>query len=147
MARLPKSTQEIADVIGRERALFLVGQLPRSYGESAGFTYSRVHMYVPATIKPSHNLVALLGWIDAMKLVAHFGGEILYPSKCDEIIRDHRDKSIRRLHVDGVDATTIAVWFGITDRHVRNIVRQIQKEAKDDNGIQPTHIKTTAGAA
>lgn len=147
MARLPKSTQEIADVIGRERALFLVGQLPRSYSESAGFTYSRVHLYVPATLKPNHSLVALLGWPDAMKLVAHFGGEILYPSKCDEIIRDHRDKSIRRLHADGVDASTIAEWFGITDRHVRNIVREIQKEAKESKCIQPTLIKTTAGAA
>lgn len=142
--RLPKATQEIAEVIGRKRALYLVGALPRSYG---AYTGSRVNLYVPATLKPNHPLVRLLGWPDAMKLVAHFGGEILYPSKCDEIIRAHRDASIRRLHADGVGSAQIAEWFGISDRQVRNIVKEIQHEANDNKCRQHARKSVSAGAA
>jgi hypothetical protein len=143
--RLPKATQEIADVIGRARALYLVGALPRAYlGPANG---SRVNLYIPATLKPSHPLVALLGWVDAMKLVAHFGGEILYPSKCDEIIREHRDMSIRRLHAEGVGSSKIAEWFGISDRQVRNIVKEIQHEANRNQCKQHARKSVATGAA
>ncbi|WP_441253625.1 hypothetical protein [Bradyrhizobium sp. 613_E4_N2_2] len=145
MARLPKSTQEIAEVIGRERALFLVGQLPRSYSYDKGRRVT--HLYVPATLKPAHYLVQLLGWMDAMKLVSHFGGEILYPATCEEIARGFRDQNIRRLSAEGMSAVEIAEWFGMSDRQVRNILREIPPEAKEVKCIQPTLIKTTAGAA
>jgi len=143
--RLPKATQEIAEVIGRERALYLVGALPRAYlGPANG---SRVNLYVPATLKPSHPLVALLGWCDAMKLVAHFGGEILYPSKCDEIIRMHRDVSIRRLHAEGMSSSELAEWFSLDARHVRRIVKDIQHEANDNVCVHPPRKSVSAGAA
>jgi hypothetical protein len=145
--RLPKATQEIAEVIGRERALYLVGALPRAYRGPSHGKRTRVNLYVPATLKPNHQLVKLLGWPDAMKLVAHFGGEILYPSDCDEIIRAHRDESIRRLHRDGVSAAQIAEWFGITDRQVRNIVKEIQHEANDNQCNQHARKSVSAGAA
>lgn len=132
-------------MIGRERALYLVGALPRAYlGPANG---SRVNLYVPATLKPSHPLVALLGWPDAMKLVAHFGGEILYPSKCDEIIRAHRDDSIRRLHAEGMTTTELSEWFSLDSRHVRRIVKDIQHEANDNRCVQHPRKSVSAGAA
>lgn len=127
--RLPSSVQEIANVIGRDRALFLVGQLPRCYVDRVGHKSWRVMLYVPKDIKPDHELVKILGWPDAVKLVAGFGGEILHPASCAEVYRAFRDKSALAMAGQGMKPTAIAEVLGVSDRQVRNLIREKTQEA------------------
>ena len=142
--RLPKSVQEIADVIGRERALYLVGQLPRCEVRDRrypGATASHVMLYVPTPGRMGfdHQLVRILGWQDAMKLCKHFGGEILQPASCIEIYRRYRDEQIVRMAEQGMKTDHIAAIVGITVQHVRMVVRASKNpqeeipEAANDN--------------
>lgn len=136
--RLPGVVQEIADVIGRERALYLVGQLPRCYAGTAGHKSWRVIMYVPKTLKADHQLVHLLGWHDARRLVDAFGGEILQPPTCAEIYRKFRDASIIRMARSGMKSTAIADLMEVSERHVRNLLR----EEIPQEGIIPANDNT-----
>ena len=79
---LPKSVREIAEVIGIEQTIRLISQLP---------TYQRpdrksptLIMYVPKRLPLDHELIDMIGYRDAQKLVRVFGGEILYPCNCKE---------------------------------------------------------------
>lgn len=128
--RLPASAQEIADVIGRERALYLIGQLPRSYQtrKASKSTSWHVILYVPKTLKPDHQLVQLLGWHDAQRLVDAFGGEILNPASCQDIYRAFRDRSIIDMASKGMKAKDVAELMGCSDRHVRNLMREKAQE-------------------
>lgn len=128
--RLPTSVQEIADVIGSDRALYLVGQLPKCYSGIEGKRGVRVILYVPKRLKPDDNLVRILGWHDAMRLVNAFGGEILQPASCAEIYRDFRDRSIIRMSRDGMKTADIAKLMDVSDRHVRNLLREIPQEER-----------------
>src|SRR5690606_29839093 len=99
--------QEVADVIGRDAALYLVGQLPRMTppsARSAGRGEQRVYVYVPyvSWLKPDHPLVSILGINDAEKLCRHFGGEFLHLANCTETYRAFRDDAIVRVVRDGV---------------------------------------------
>lgn len=144
--KLPRSVQEIAEVIGRERALYLIGQLPRCFAGKDGHKSWRPMMYVPALrrLTPDHNLVAILGWKDAEKLCRHFGGEILQPGNCAEVYRPFRDRSIARMAAEGVPLKLVAAWFDVTDRHVRTVRREIPQEenqaANDNNREIETDI-------
>lgn len=117
---LPSSVQEIADVLGTERALFLIGRLPKSYSSHHG---AQVILYVPSEdrLKPDHQLVRILGWNDAVKLCRHFPGEILKPANCSSIYRVFRDKHILRMLKEGHDTKTLADWFGVSPRMVNHI--------------------------
>lgn len=133
--KLPATVQEIADVIGHERALLLIGQLPRCYSPHHG---AQVILYVPTLprLKPSHDLVRILGWDDAVKMCTAFGGEILKPANCAGLYRDFRDKHITRLLMEGVSVQMVAEWFRVSDRHVKNLQREIPQEemkAANDN--------------
>lgn len=123
--RLPNSVQEIADVIGRERALFLIGKLPRCVAGAPGKQSSRVILYVPTAqrLPADHELVRILGWNDAVKLCKAFGGEILQPANCAEIYRRYRDDQILRMAADGQNAAYIAATVSVTPHHVRAILR------------------------
>lgn len=135
--KLPLSVQEIADVIGRDRALYLVGQLPRTYPpstKSARGGAERVILYVPKSLRPDHPLVVILGWRDASRLVAAFGGEVMQPANCRDIYRRFRDRSILEMLLAGEDAAAIAELMGVSDRHVKNIAKEnAQEELKADN--------------
>ena len=137
--RLPKSVLEIAEIIGNERALYLVGKLPRCWAGLPGKESSRVILYVPtlARMKPNHELVKIMGWHDAQRLAREFGGEILQLANCAEIYRGFRDCSILRLVNDhGMKPGDVAQLMGVSDRHVRNLLRenpQKDKEATNDN--------------
>lgn len=120
--RLPRSVEEIAEVIGRERALFLVGKLPRCYHQAKGCWH--VILYVPKRMPLDHELVRLMGYQDAEKLRKAFGGEIMQPATCIEVYRRFRDASIRRLHfLEQTSIETLAAWFEMTPRHVRNLLQ------------------------
>jgi hypothetical protein len=139
LRRLPASVQEIADVIGRERALYLIGRLPRCYPPSGGGR-EQVIMYVPKRLKPLHRLVQILGWKDAERLVQVFGGEILKPGNCREIYRSHRDDGIVRAAQDGVPVAWIAQWFSVSTRHVQNVLRE---NAQEDDGALARNTRTS----
>lgn len=137
MKRLPASTQEIADVIGRERALFLVGRLPRCYmpdGRYKGAQATRVILYVQKRMTADHELVRILGWHDAEKLRKHFGGCLLHPAPCADIYRRFRDESLRDLASQGTPVEMLADWFSLSARHVKNILAgepvEIPQEAR-----------------
>lgn len=126
--KLPASVQEIADVIGRDKALYLIGQLPRVYTPDTRYTASQkttVILYVPKRLTVHDRLVTLIGWNDANKLVRLFGGMLIHPATCADIYRPFRDQNIARLRGEGVPAKMIAEWFDITERTVRNIMAEI----------------------
>lgn len=149
--KLPYSVQEIADVIGVEQALFLIGQLPRCYMKDArypGAKSAHVILYVPtlARMKPNHELVRILGWDCAVKLATHFGGEILKPANCTGVYREFRDGNITRLVAEGVPVQMVAEWFGVSDRHVKNLTREIpQQERKPANDNNAPIVNQGAG--
>jgi hypothetical protein len=122
---LPESVQEIADVIGRERALYLISKLPRYCASDHG---ERVMLYVPRTLPLDHLLVKILGWNDASKLAAAFPGEILKPANCAYLHKNFRDAHIARLVNEGVSISMITEWFDLCERQVRNIVVKHQEE-------------------
>lgn len=137
--RLPASVQEIADVIGRETALYLIGQLPTCYAGTDGKRSTRVILYVPRRLRPNHRLVEILGWERASKLVEGFGGEILQPANCQEVYRRFRDVEARRLVGDGMSARHLAEVLAVSERHIRNIAKENPQEAlppANDNAAQ-----------
>lgn len=141
--RLPASVQELASVIGTERALYLIGQLPKCVSKKS----THVILYVPTytRLKPDHRLVQILGWLDAVKLCKAFGGEILQPANCAQLYRAFRDRSIYRLVTEqGMKLSEIAEQFDMTERHVRNVLREISQQettAANDNDSATIHLK------
>lgn len=131
---LPESVQEIAEVIGRDKALYLIGQLP-----TCGKRSWRVVLYVPKRIRADHQLVRLLGWHDAQAMVREFGGMILQPSNCNQVHRQFRNQEVRRLADSGLDNDAIAAAVGVSTRTVRRILRDKPPEvpaAANDNTVQ-----------
>lgn len=121
---LPNSVQEIADVIGREAALYLIGQLPTMYAGKDGHKSTRVILYVPKRLNTDHRLVAILGWKTACELVEGFGGEILQVANCQEVYRRFRDAEVRRLANDnGLSADQLADIMAVSKRHIQNLTR------------------------
>jgi hypothetical protein len=145
---LPATAQEIADVIGREQTLYLIGQLPRAYKAAGEYRNgSKVVMYVPKVLHPTDKLVRILGWQDAMKLVREFSGMLIEPANCAHIYRPFRDVHIRRLVDDGVPRVMVAEWFGITERMVRTILSEIppqDRRAANDNNQPIKHDRRKA---
>lgn len=134
--QLPNSVQEVADVIGREVALYLIGQLPRYIRRGNG---SSVYLYVPtlARLGMNHELVRIIGWLDAEKLSRAFGGEILQLASCTCVYREFRDQHITRLFLDGVPRKLLAEWFDVSDRHIKNLVRwEIPHEENRTESLQ-----------
>lgn len=130
--KLPATVQEIADVIGRERALFLIGQLPVCQVQDKRYkaaTSRRVILYVPKVLRLDHPLVTILGFKDAERLVHAFGGEILCPPLMrDAVYRPFRDQAIARIHGQGVPIGVLADWFSMTERRVRQVLDGVREE-------------------
>jgi hypothetical protein len=123
-APLPGVVEDIAQVIGRDRALFLIGQLPRCIGGGRAYPGrrpSQVVLYVPrpSRLRDSHPLVRILGPQDAMTLCEAFGGELLKPATCEGVYRSFRDRSLVELAARGVPVSELAEIFGLTQRRVR----------------------------
>lgn len=123
MTPLPKSGQEIADVIGRDRALFLIGQLPRCSFRDKRWPNAMVTepiLYVPKRIKPDHKLVDLVGWDAAVKLVKAFGGEILKPKAHGRIIAEFKIAATEWLARDGHTPQEVAEILSCHPRTIQN---------------------------
>ena len=133
-APLPRSVQEIADVIGRAQALTLVASLPR--GRREGHPSGKVVLYVPRNLPKGHRLVSILGEADARRLCETFGSEILYIAVCKQIERARRNAAIREAMRRGDTHDAIAKACGITARQVRNIVRENPPKERAAAGMQ-----------
>ena len=131
---LPSSVREIAEVIGREATMYLIGQLPRCYAGADGKKANKVIMYVPKRLSPNHRLVELLGWHAAQQLVRAFGGEILYPANCGHLEARLRNRRILEMLDQGIPSVQVAEEMGVTVRYVRHL-RQMEKPPEE----KPTH--------
>lgn len=126
---LPGQAEEIAQVIGRERALYLIGQLPRYVVKdkrSPGSRGTQVVMYVPTLrrLRMTHNLVRILGEDDAMNLCKAFGGEIMNPPNCAAIRRDFHHRALVQLAGEGFSDIDLAEIFDLSRRRVRTLKSQ-----------------------
>lgn len=137
MFRLPKSVQEIADVIGRDNALYLVGKLPRYKTPSRGGG-SQTILYVPTLqrLTPDHQLSGILGYPLARKLCVHFGGEILIPANCTSIVREFRNKSIIEFYESGMNFKEIADILDITPKYTKRILLDLGYNVEQHNAKQ-----------
>ncbi len=123
LPRLPESVQEIAEVIGREKALEFIGRLPTS-----GSRAWRVCVYIPKRLPADHKLVEMLGWHDAKRLVDAFSGMILQPSNCRFLHRQHRNREIVRMEAEGMPVADIADAVELSTYRVREILAFEQSE-------------------
>lgn len=133
-AGLPSSAQEIADIIGRARALYLIGMLPTS-----GSRPWRRVLYVPKRMPQDHWLIQCLGHDDAERMRRHFGGAILQPANCGFVVRDFRNREIARMRADGKALDEIAEAVGLSTYRVREILRYPAE------GNPPEEKSTVAG--
>jgi hypothetical protein len=135
MSRLPGSVQDVAEIIGEEKALELVSKARRSYPPSRvgngtqGKVYETVQVYVPCNISPNHELVQQIGWEAASKLSRHFGGEILKLGNCADLRRQHRNDAIKRMARSGVPEALLAEWFKVSPRTVANVLSERPQRA------------------
>lgn len=132
--RLPPSVQEIADVIGREKALLLVGKLPASSARS----WRRI-VYIPKRLncKSGHQLVCYVGWNAAEKLVRHFGGEILQPANCSKVFSSWKAEQIRRMAKAGTCFDAIAQVFQMSRSDVLQALREAYRNPPEDAKTLP----------
>ncbi|RKR02608.1 hypothetical protein C7446_2326 [Kushneria sinocarnis] len=117
--RLPPSVQQIADVIGSDKALWLVRQLP-----PCGKRARRRNLYIPrpARLTINHRLVALLGWSDAWALCEVLGGQTVQPALCRYMERAMASRRILALRDLGMSPREIASEMGISDRWAESVV-------------------------
>ena len=127
--RLPESVEEISEVLGRDKALEFIGRLPQS-----GTRRWRVCVYIPKRISVSHDLVARLGWDDAVAMTRAFSGMILQPSNCGRIYRHFRKTQVVRLAGEGMSSSEIAELVDLSVSRVREITRSQTKTKEAANG-------------
>lgn len=120
---LPGSVREIAEVIGRQATLHLLGQLPATRAGKPGKESNRVILYVPKKLSPDHRLVQILGAEKAMALVRAFGGEVMQPANCRRIYARHRDEAILKMLNDGARLSMVQSIMRVSRRHVVNLAR------------------------
>lgn len=123
---LPESVAEIAEVIGREQAMHLIGSLSPS-----GSRAWRVCVYIPKRLPTvDHQLVRILGYHDAQKMVSAFSGMILQPSNCRFLARAARDRRIREMNDEGFLISEIADSVELSTYRVREILAGGPPEAE-----------------
>jgi hypothetical protein len=126
---LPNTVREVAEVLGRRRALELVGMLvPATDVDSPSIGKRGISacLYVPKTLDGVHGtskLVELLGREDAQKLVDEFAGIALFLRPCNGLVRRGRDAAIRQMVAEGWSTHAVALAFDVCQRTVRNLTR------------------------
>lgn len=120
---LPVSVAEIAEVIGLEKTIALIGHLPRS-----GSRPWRQCLYVPKNLPVDHFLVQVIGWRDAVRLHRAFTGMILQPSNVKFFQRNLRNDRILELHALGASVDEIAAEFRLSRDWVSEILEQSEPE-------------------
>lgn len=115
--RLPRSVQEIADVIGRDRALQLVAQLRK---RCRGRT---LNIYVPSPerLHAGHALVAMVGMDGALALAQVFGGAHVYPASCRQMRRALENRDILKWRDAGLSVVEIAERLHLSTKWVQAV--------------------------
>jgi hypothetical protein len=67
--------------------------------------------------------VHLLGWENARRLAVALGGEILSVAPCKGVYQRFRDNEVRRFAIEGMKVSDLAAMVGVSERHIRSIVR------------------------
>jgi hypothetical protein len=111
--------REISWVIGRERALYLAGQVLK--WDRGGHRGKTAYLYIPKRLTPDHRLVEILGWDQAAALVYEFAGLILPISSCRGVVQRWRDSEVRQFADAGLTTQDITRIVGVSDRYVRAI--------------------------
>lgn len=112
---LPQEVRQIAEVVGREKALYIAGRLLDP--ERKGCAW----LYIPKKLPDNHPLIELVGPEDAAALVSVFGGELFQIPPCYGVYRRFRDREIRRMMSEGYRQEWIAETFMVCVRTVRNV--------------------------
>ncbi|KXZ66779.1 hypothetical protein AVENLUH5627_02473 [Acinetobacter venetianus] len=112
--------RSVAEVIGRQKALYLVSQSPK-YKAEKRTGVGQLFLYVPqaARLKMDHNLVTMLGYDDAHKLCKVFGGELLVLSQCKHILIKSRNAGIKAMIEQGFKIDEVASFFNLSTRTIR----------------------------
>lgn len=117
--------RSIAEVIGRNSALYLVSQCPRYKTEKrAGKGQILLYVPKPRNLDLDHNLVKILGYQDAAKIAQVFGGELLILSQCSQIILSARNEGIRRMKALGFSLKELVDIFNISERVIYSVLEK-----------------------
>lgn len=114
--------RSIAEVIGRQNALYLVSQCPR-YKTEKRAGQGQLFLYVPTLkrLDMNHFLVKTLGYPDAEKLSKEFGGELLVLAQCKQMILKVRDNGIREMLRAGFSVIDLVSAFNVNERTINKI--------------------------
>lgn len=120
---LPEGVRTLADVIGREKALYLAGHfLCWDYepGRRQGMSGC---VYIPKRLGVAgRRLVELVGANDAARLVRELGGMLIYLSACKAVTQRWRAREAARMVREGTQQIEISAVLGVSDRTVRNLL-------------------------
>lgn len=106
---MPESLKEIATLCGHQTALAL------------WLNHGGCHLSIPANPKAGHHLSELLGWQAFCQLCSNYAGEILSVPKATAAIRAARNERIRAARASGVQLSTLARQFDLTERRILEI--------------------------
>lgn len=115
---LPASMAELADIIGLPAVLALM----KAFGGT--------ELWVPQKLSHAHALVGAIGPEAAQTLCEYMAGERCKVPRGAEIIREIRNRAIRRERREGAKLDELALRYEITDRQVLNI---LNSEPADDS--------------
>lgn len=119
---LPEGVRQIAEVIGRWKALAFVAAIPTYPRKGGGISRS---IYIPRRLHVYHPLVQAIGRLDAEKLANKFGGEIINPGAAMATRLAARDQWIFEQAARGVTAGEIAKSVNLSVRRVKGIAKAV----------------------
>lgn len=121
---LPGPVREIADVIGRESAMALVGRVVK--WDRADVTDKRRarcgSVYIPRTLESGCRLLELVDREQAEKLVAALGGAVMKVSVPAKPIREYYRQMARYFRYSGMMPREIAEAMQVSPRQVYNLL-------------------------
>lgn len=142
MNALPDSIQTLAEVIGESAALTLVRAWPPTTSSTTG--RHRVIVYVPSTLPDQHRLIDILGLEVAQRLVAHFGGELLFLASCFAASAHERREQIAQAVASGMPREHVAQEFGVSQTTIKRAIRGARSTAAP--AVHPALLKGYARA-
>ncbi|MBU2711943.1 Mor transcription activator family protein [Zooshikella harenae] len=106
---LPGFLKSAANIIGLDATLTLAQRL------------GGARVYIPHDATPDHPISLAIGHESAKLLSEHFSGETVELPRKSIFVRS-RNALIKKYHDDGYPIDKLALTFGITRRHVYNIL-------------------------
>ena len=114
---LPETVEEIAEVIGREKAVRLVeGTRQR------GARRWRRHLYIPSDMPEDHRIVSLIGWDAAQALSFSHANSVLELPSCHSLRKAYLSDVVAKMAGQGADQAEIASELGIERKTVASLL-------------------------